>query len=33
MAYVIDGSRATYITEAGYRAKGYNPALRIFQLS
>lgn len=26
MAYVVDGSRATYITEAAYRAKGYDPA-------
>jgi hypothetical protein len=26
MAYVVDGSRATYITGAEYRAKGYNPA-------
>jgi hypothetical protein len=25
MAYVIDGGTATYVTEAVYRAKGYNP--------
>jgi hypothetical protein len=26
MAYVVDGSRATYISEVMYRAKGYSPA-------
>jgi hypothetical protein len=26
MAYVVDGGRASYITEAAYRAKGYSPA-------
>ena len=25
MAYVVDGGRASYITEAAYRAKGYSP--------
>jgi hypothetical protein len=25
MAYVIDGGSASYVTEAVYRAKGYNP--------
>ena len=25
MAYVIDGASASYVTEAVYRANGYNP--------
>lgn len=26
MAYVVNAGRASYITEAAYRAKGYQPA-------